>query len=333
MEKQAYFQITDRCNQSCVFCLRPSDNPIDINFNKLKIDINSMVEDGVNRVYVTGGEPTLHKDLFKIIRYIKKAGIPRVDLQTNGVNLADKKLVLNLKKAGIETIYFALHDYTEKLSGKTRGVNGYLKKTLAGIRNSIEQGLTTCVVHVIYSGNYKKLPLFIDFLKLNFPNIDDVNLSLISTQGRAMTNKWTIPKYSRIKPYLINAIKKCKEWGVHFNISAKVPLCIIKGYEEYAISTIFMVENLIIFNRYINDAKGDLSSNNKVAFKDIGKDGPNKAPQCKKCTVNKICSGFYEDYAKVWGYDDFIPYKDDIQNILNKFINYKKTGSALTKKK
>lgn len=333
MDKQAYFQITERCNQACVFCLRPAEDAKDVELKELKRSIDEMSKEGVNRVYITGGEPMLHKDLFKIISYLKKVKISQIDLQTNGVALANKKLTSDLKKAGINTIYFSLNDHTEKLSVKTRGVKGCFKKTLAGIRNCLNQELKVYINHVVYQDNYKKLPQFIDFLKNNFPTISYLNLSLVSPQGRALSNEWTIPKYSEIKPYLVRSINKCKKWGIHFNVSAKVPLCIIKGYEEFAISTIFMIDELVILNRYINHDKGDISNNNDLLFKDIGKDGPNKAPQCKKCTVNKICSGFYEGYADIWGYGDFVPYKENVENILKKFTNYKNKKTVLKKKK
>ncbi|MCK5474207.1 MAG: anaerobic ribonucleoside-triphosphate reductase activating protein, partial [Candidatus Aenigmarchaeota archaeon] len=77
------------CNFRCPYCHNPE---LVLDFKKLK-SINESVVFGylserkkwVDGVCITGGEPTLHKDLPKFLKKIKDAGF-LVKLDTNGTN-------------------------------------------------------------------------------------------------------------------------------------------------------------------------------------------------------------------------------------------------------
>ena len=72
------------CNFRCPFCLNEED--LDYNGSDLtEDDVMDFIEnnDAIEGVIVTGGEPTVHADLYKFLGRIKKAG-KKVRLHTNG---------------------------------------------------------------------------------------------------------------------------------------------------------------------------------------------------------------------------------------------------------
>ena len=90
------------CNFKCSYCHNPD---LVLNFNKIPdIDANEITEylkekkKWIDGAVITGGEPTLYKDLPLFISELKKIGM-KVKLDTNGTNpsmikeLIDKKLV------------------------------------------------------------------------------------------------------------------------------------------------------------------------------------------------------------------------------------------------
>ena len=62
-------QITKDCNQDCFYCCRDR-NAKEESLDELKHHIDTL--ENTDQVIITGGEPTLKKDLPEIIRYAKK---------------------------------------------------------------------------------------------------------------------------------------------------------------------------------------------------------------------------------------------------------------------
>jgi MoaA/NifB/PqqE/SkfB family radical SAM enzyme len=319
MKKQAYLQILDRCNQKCVFCKSPSGGAADISFEEAKKRILQLAKEKVSVLHITGGEPTLHLKLVQIVRFAKESGIKKIEIQSNGQNFSDKNYVLRLIKAGLSAAHVALHDYSEKNSNKTRGVNSGFRRTLKGIKVCLKLGLPVKIIHVIYSGNYKNLPRFVDFLRKNFSGISYLNLSLAAPEGRALDLKWPVPDYVKLKPYLKKAIEKAEKWGVSFDVSEIVPLCVVEGHENRAVSTRFMLDKLAITDDFYKNKK-----RHGIKFSGMPQKKDQKSVQCAKCSLDKICAGFHPDYTRIRGFSAFVPSKKSLKKVLEKFSNYKK---------
>ena len=89
--------ISDVCNYKCGYCLPngyqvdKSDNRKFLHLDEIKRLAKSFSELGVNKIRITGGEPTIRKDFFDIVKVLKfEAGIQNVTITTNGYKL-DKK--------------------------------------------------------------------------------------------------------------------------------------------------------------------------------------------------------------------------------------------------
>lgn len=312
MEKQVFMQISSENQPSYVYCLKPNNDDFTwltwLSFDLITKEIQQKIKNGAERFYINGQEPLRHPDILKIIKYIKKSGVNNIDLFTFGAPLEEMELVKKLKNVGLTTVHFYLHDIileTDKATAKER--KSFQKVTKA-LNNCFSQNIGVFIFHIIYENNYQSLPEFIDFLKNNYPHINYLNLNLVDPEGRMFFAEEIIFDYSKLKKYLEEAIKKCKEWGVMFNFSGNIPLCLIKGNEECSMSSMNLAGKF--------KGKNPEIKKNENNF--------NKAPQCKKCTVNDICSGFYEKYGEIYGYNSLKPYTEKIENILVKFPNYKK---------
>lgn len=98
--------ITHRCNMSCANCYIPARHPPDMDIDRL-IECVSQFPKRTN-IRVAGAEPTMRKDLPQIISRIKACG-HRVALMTNGLRLAKKSYVQELRDAGLRHVYLSMN--------------------------------------------------------------------------------------------------------------------------------------------------------------------------------------------------------------------------------
>src|SRR5262245_31012213 len=91
----------ETCNQNCSFCnaRRPVERPEIAAPLAVRAGIDAALRDGAREVVLTGGDPTLRRDLPALVAYAKRAGAREVTLETNGA-LIDDARAQTLAKAG-----------------------------------------------------------------------------------------------------------------------------------------------------------------------------------------------------------------------------------------
>src|SRR5271163_2911101 len=101
--------LTDRCDLACVYC-RPSRSD---GYLEKRLDdeawramVRALVQAGVRRVRITGGEPLLHPRVTELVRYVASLGVEDLALTTNATLLA--KLARPLRDAGLRRLTVSL---------------------------------------------------------------------------------------------------------------------------------------------------------------------------------------------------------------------------------
>ena len=318
MAINAYLQINEICNQKCLFCNRPPNimeaNPFSLEGLKRRVD-DICSDPDVTRIIFTGGEPTLHPYLKEIIEYAAKK-VEKIEIQTNGTIL-DRRKMEDLKSAGLSIINYAFHSHNKETSYTLRGVRFGYEKIENGLLDAIASGLEVHVIFVINKINFRELPEFIDYLKsigVGGPGFC-LNLSIVVPEGWAWENKEiVVPRMADIKPYLIKACLKCVEHDINFDISEFVPLCIVPGFEDRAVSTASLVTRTRILDESFKDDSGKM-----LDFSNIDPDRSLKAPQCQECSLSSICSGFYSRLGDLYGVDDYEPSTLDPNEIMSRY--------------
>lgn len=115
MVKDLCFEIIETCPNECKFCSSNSclDKKQIILFDDFKRVIDYfMSKGGIEELSLSGGEPFLHPDLFKIVEYVKLLGI-RTVIFTSGIK---KRLLLDeeLKKAYLIEMKMKLEEIDEQ---------------------------------------------------------------------------------------------------------------------------------------------------------------------------------------------------------------------------
>lgn len=116
---------------------------------------------GFSSVKLTGGEPTVRRDITEIIAGIRDAGFDDISMTTNGFTLSD--IAHKLREAGLRRVNVSLHSLRRERFRKITGVDG-LDRALAGIRASKEAGLDPVKINfVLTSENSDEVWDILDF--------------------------------------------------------------------------------------------------------------------------------------------------------------------------
>ena len=130
--------ITDVCNFKCGYCLPngyqvdKSDNRKFLHLEEIRRLAKVFSNLGVCKIRLTGGEPTVRKDFFEIIKILKnEAGIKKVVITTNGYHLDEK--AKKLVESGLDGINISI-DSLDRNTFKTVTGHDRLPEILKGIK-------------------------------------------------------------------------------------------------------------------------------------------------------------------------------------------------------
>lgn len=109
---------TNSCQCKCPYCINSlTDMKLSLPIDKAKRNIERAVNEfGIKEAVIIGGEPTLYKDLFDLIEFLKSTGIRKFGLTTNGIRLKDSNFLKQLIKSDINFINVSFHKPDEFLT-------------------------------------------------------------------------------------------------------------------------------------------------------------------------------------------------------------------------
>lgn len=136
--------VTQRCNFRCLYCMpkipfdyQPKENLL--SFEELFLFVKAAIDEGIEKIRITGGEPLLRKDLSVFIKMISdyKSDID-LAITTNGFLLKD--FAKDLKNAGLKRLNISL-DTLDHKKAKTLAQKDVLDSVLAGIEEALNLDL------------------------------------------------------------------------------------------------------------------------------------------------------------------------------------------------
>src|SRR5688572_14978965 len=162
--------VTDRCNLRCQYCMPepeyvwlPRENLL--SFEEIGQVADAFVDEGVNRIRITGGEPLLRRDLPVLIESLAaRPAIADLALTTNGVLLRAQAAAL--RAAGLHRITVSLDTLdSERFRELTRTDD--LAKVLDGIDAAAAAGFRSLKLDtvVIRGVNDEELVPLLEYAK------------------------------------------------------------------------------------------------------------------------------------------------------------------------
>uniref|UniRef100_A0A1B6L4K3 Molybdenum cofactor biosynthesis protein 1 n=1 Tax=Graphocephala atropunctata TaxID=36148 RepID=A0A1B6L4K3_9HEMI len=147
--------LTERCNLRCQYCM-PADGVQLTPKNSLLTTAEILqlaklfVRQGVTKVRLTGGEPTVHKDVVHIVESLSNLkGLETVAITTNGLMLT--RQLVELQRAGLDLLNISLDTLKPERFEQITRRKGW-QKVIAGIDLAVQLGYTPKVNVVVMRG-------------------------------------------------------------------------------------------------------------------------------------------------------------------------------------
>ena len=167
--------ITDVCNFKCIYCLpegykkTPGDIRGFMSAEEISRLAKALAELGVRKIRLTGGEPTVRKDFFDILKDMKQnSKIEKVTMTTNGYQL--DKIAKQLYETGLNGINISI-DSLNKETFKNLTGHDRLPEILNGIKILQDLDFKNIKVNAVLlkgiNDSEKDFDIFSDFINDN----------------------------------------------------------------------------------------------------------------------------------------------------------------------
>ena len=207
----AIIDVTNRCNLRCPVCFATAGTtgyvyePTKEEIRGMLINLRRNEPVPATALQFSGGEPTIRRDLFELVKMAKELGFRHLEVNTNGLRLAQSvDFCRGLKESGVSTVYLQFDGMTPDVYKFTRGVDLIDVKKKA-IENCREAGMDSIVlvVTLVKGVNDHQLGDIIKFAIQNFDVVRCVNVQPVSICGRVPERdrehiRITIPDFMKL---------------------------------------------------------------------------------------------------------------------------------------
>ena len=188
--------------------------------------------DKADFVSLTGGEPTIHPDFFRLLAYFRKR-LPGVNitLLSNGRRFADKDFTRRFMKMAAPpfTVAVPVHGSSVRMHDRVAGVRGSFRETIGGLENLLAGTVQVEIRLVLHRLNIKEFTSVLSFLRKQFPLLYKYRITVIhyEIEGMSLQNHKSLALKLSDSARVINAaaplIKRFPDFRLyHF------PLCLIR---------------------------------------------------------------------------------------------------------
>lgn len=155
----AALELTKRCPLSCIYCYADAESAesgLEMDRSRLTALLDEIVDLGIIRVQLTGGEPTSYKYFPDVIEFLTRAKIYSVVI-TNGMNSDNKTLAALSKLSNHHGRIQVSLDGPEAVHNKYRKNNTSYSKAIEMIKWAISKGIEVDVASTLVSQSPEQL--------------------------------------------------------------------------------------------------------------------------------------------------------------------------------
>jgi len=180
-------EVTDRCNLACPFCFASSPGAqTDPSLDSIETWLRMLLASGGPfNLQLSGGEPTLRDDLPEVIRQARAMGFTFIQVNTNGLRIAeDVSYLEHLKAAGLDCVFLQFDGVTDTVYEQIRG------KALLGAKREVihrcrDQQVGVVLVPTLVPGvNIGQIGEIIRLAVEEMPTVRAIHFQPISYFGR-----------------------------------------------------------------------------------------------------------------------------------------------------
>lgn len=287
------------CNNRCCFCVQ-GDKRSRFGRRGLERALRDLREGrarGARELVLTGGEPTLDRDVFRVAREARDLGYENIQIQTNGRRFCYEPVCRAAIAAGVTEFSPALHGASPKVHDALTRVPGSFEQTLEGIRNLVRLHQRVVTNTVITASNHRDLPDLAELLVSL--DVHQFQFAFVHITGTAADNRdWIVPRKRDAIPFVHRGLEVGRAAGTRCMTEA-IPYCLMRGYESY-------VAERVIPDALVYDADQVIADYTEYRRSE----GKQKREACRYCRWDSQCEGPWREYPELFGWEEFEPVRD-----------------------
>ena len=285
----------NNCDARCIFCSRSrkafraaigreqARHDFQAELEAIRQRIASWSEPNV--FHIGGHEPAIYPTLLPIVQAAKERGFQKIVLETNGLALADERLVVELKAAGLNEVRLPVYGQSAAVHNAITGIADSFEKLQRAMENLRRQAIPFLLKTVVLKQNLQELPLL---------------LQQNPKMGVSFVMPWSVrpEPYQRVCPPL-----------------SKVPVKVLDRIRNIYLPCLFP-PRFLWRDPAPQSGEGWVAlSNGRVIYQGNRKNLSAeqlaqmklKPAKCSCCSQREKCSGIYPAYLKIYGYGEFRP--------------------------
>jgi MoaA/NifB/PqqE/SkfB family radical SAM enzyme len=185
-----YLYITERCQLRCGHCYMGDrlERALEMPYDKATEIIDYCRRIGGTYITFLGGEPTLHRELPRLVDYAIDRGYTQVMINSNGIV---SRTIDKIAPQKLHYISFSLDGATSETHDQIRG-EGMFAKTLASIRRTVAKGFSVRLICTISKINIHEAVAVIELA--DELGVNMLNFHVFSEEGLGIPNakSWSL---------------------------------------------------------------------------------------------------------------------------------------------
>lgn len=308
----AVIDTTYRCNDNCVFCFNQKliNKAPELSFLEMKKKYQAATKKWkIHQIILSGGEPTLYPEFWKMMDFFYNKNKALVSLNTNSLRFNDEdfssEMISFLKKARNRKRAFSL---------SLSSVNNFPAKTvkeklkLNGVANALKVAAASqtelMAVIIITKTNYKILPQLVNFLGQHAKS--RVKLQM---RGLYLNNSMTAEQKSKVVPKDFVKIHTFIEKSIltalsysNLNIQLfNIPLCYFRNFGK-------LPDLLARIKPLSNEQRIKIKQGKPVKGRLFHKETWDR-PECSGCALEFKCAKIQTEFLQKYNYPPLIPFR------------------------
>jgi uncharacterized radical SAM superfamily Fe-S cluster-containing enzyme len=228
----AAVEISNRCNNDCPTCLADNQESFELGVSDVVAALERVLQnqERVDVFTLSGGEPTIHPQLFEMIEALQRPEVGRISINSNGIRIAEDDAFLE-RLAQQDNIYICLH-YDGAGAQQLRGVDFEVQRR--ALQRLGQAGVDVVPLVLAAQGvNDEKLgPLVAELLRE--PTVRSVILSMMTYTGRRGAGFAGDPLTRLTIPAALDQMERTSSGVLHrrdfMPLTMPNPMCAAIGY-------------------------------------------------------------------------------------------------------
>lgn len=181
----AILNVSNKCNLKCNYCFAGDLSFHDPSLDYIKHCLQDLASKGITFVHLSGGEPTLREDIPEIVEYAVSLGFEYIQLNTNGIRLAQEgNYAQKIADAGVSVVFLQFDGVDDSVYSEMRGKPLFYEKCRA-IEQCDKAHLGVILVPTIVPGiNDQKIGDIVKFGISKAPSVKGIHFQPVTYVGR-----------------------------------------------------------------------------------------------------------------------------------------------------